>query len=200
MQNIDKGLSYLLKACAILESKEEDDDTFLAELYFTIGEIYHETEKYQKSNNMLEKAIHLNENNQEQNKSQLMSAYQYMGSNYQILYEYGQAIHYFKKSCLILEEDNLKNPILKGLIIHTIGNVYFMQSEYINALKSYKEALLTIKDHVTDSDPKLLDIIVDFKKTYMYLEKTKDTAGVKSYKKFFEDHFPNHLPIYSIRI
>ena len=134
--NFKKSLSHI--DSAILISKQNELNGFLANHKQLKGFIYFTNSKYDSAYHWYIKALPYFEN--QENKSSLGNLYTKIGRVYYNKLEYDLALSYYEKALAITRKSGDERSIARDL--NNIASVYVTQKKYSEALTYFKEALL----------------------------------------------------------
>jgi len=143
--SIQKSIDYAVETLDLLQYVKGNSKK--AEIYIRVGDLYRQTNEYDKAMAFYNTAMDLSKS--AKNDKKRAEFFNNVGEVCFRLTNYDQALEFYLKSLKIREEIHDKKGISDSL--NTVGNIYFQLKNYNNALDYYQKSLsirFELKDDV----------------------------------------------------
>ncbi|CAF4727320.1 unnamed protein product [Rotaria sp. Silwood1] len=154
----DRSLKYLCE-CLNFLSNLKLNDSRIAYIYNSMGEVYHKKGEIQQALELFEKALEVFQQNFTENHESSAWCYNNLGMIYLEMKNYKQASDYLKKALDIKTKVLPHGHPCLGNTYTNLGNAYYYRHEYDEALRNYKISYKIFKRSLNHGHPSIARVL-----------------------------------------
>ena len=151
----DDALTYSLKALSISLEIFGKNHLETADLYNSIGRVYHEKSDYEKALSYHQRALQIRIELLGEKHFSSAESYSYIGEAYLRNGLYDTSLEYHNKALSIRKELLSENSVFTATSLSNIGEVYWNKGIFDKALEYHDKALVIRKDVVGEIHPSI---------------------------------------------